>query len=677
MEAGYVGAELLFIVILLKKWYSVIKLLQQKGTFGGYIMAYNFTYNICAIILLSIILITHVAKKKMRSVQNGLYTVLTILALCGAIVDIADAWGILRYRNTPLWLGYTTSYLYYSLQGLVTFVFALYVMAMMERTIKEEGIVTKICMITPMVLQFAILITNPFTKALFYYDSNGIYHRGGYQFVIYILIMIYVVYVAAYCAALRDVLPVKMQITLCICVMMVCIPSIFQMFFPSQLIVYFGVSIAILVIYMNIQKPEEYLDTITGLFNTVCFKKNFGLNTRYNQKNHLILLYIEDVAVLKQVMGIESTNYIMCEIAAYLEQQFPGNAYSLGSEMFGIMLRCEDEKDVREIMHSLDDRFLEKWHYGSGETDITARLIEIRLPEDATDLETIYSYMDYLRALDSTHKWFLYARAVDMQFVQRKVEVEGAIRRAIENESFEMHYQPIYSVNDESIATAEALVRLQDPELGMISPAEFIPIAERSGLILPVGDIIFKKVFSFIQKNDLLKKGVKYIEINLSMVQCMQDNFADRLSEMMHTYGIDSSRINLEVTETAAVNSPRRLRENMLELYERGIRFSLDDFGTGYSNIDSLMDLPLDMIKLDKSMIDMATQEDKGKIVLNSAIAMVKRMNMKIVAEGVETRAQKEYLEEMGIDFLQGYYFAKPMPEEDFVAFIEHFNIRL
>ncbi len=212
----------------------------------------------------------------------------------------------------------------------------------------------------------------------------------------------------------------------------------------------------------------------------------------------------------------------------------------------------------------------------------------------------------------------------------------------------------------------------------MISPAEFIPIAEKSGLILPISDIIFRKVFAFIRDNELMSKGLQYIEINLSMIQCMQESFSDKLSGMMQEYGISSNRINLEVTETAAVNSPRRLRENMQELYERGIRFSLDDFGTGYSNIDSLMDLPLDMIKLDKSMIDMATYaaDDKGKIVLGSAVAMVKRMNMKIVAEGVETREQKEYLEAMGVAPLQGYYFSKPIPEEEFVVFIEKFNVR-
>jgi EAL domain-containing protein (putative c-di-GMP-specific phosphodiesterase class I) len=317
---------------------------------------------------------------------------------------------------------------------------------------------------------------------------------------------------------------------------------------------------------------------------------------------------------------------------------------------------------------------MKAWNYAGGATDMTARTIEIRLPEDAQDIEMVYSYGDYLRSLEEGHKWMLYARTVDMQYLKRRIDVDVALRKAIEADSFEMYYQPIYHVESQSIDSGEALVRLYDSELGRISPGEFIPIAEQGGLILQMSEIIFRKVFSFISNNELFDKGVKYLEVNLSMVQCMQESFADKLQEMMKEYGIASNRINLEVTETAAVSMPRRLRENMGDLYERGIRFSLDDFGTGYSNIDSLMDLPLDMVKLDKSMIDMATASDHGKLILASAIAMVKQVKMKIVAEGVETVEQKEFLEQMKVDYLQGYYFSRPLPEEDFVKFVEEFN---
>lgn len=643
-----------------------------------HINTFNLAYNICSIILMTAVLITYLSKKRLKSMQNRLYTTLLCMALIVAATDISNVLGIMYPEGIPLWAGYLNNYMFYALELFTILVFGLYVMALTDRTFSEERLLTKICLTAPVILPCIMLITNPFTGMVFYYDQAGRYHAGDYRYVIYLLFFVYLVYIAAYGAFLKELLPAKLKTVLCMAVVAVCIPGWFRLIFPAQVSDVFGLAIAILILYVNIQNPEEHLDMTTGLFNPNAFRKSFLFNRRNYHNNHLIVIFIEDIPVLKQVMGVETANQILKEIADYLDQRFSRNVYQMGSELYGIMLRIEEEGQLPEIMRSLDERFMKKWRYGSGETDMTARIIEIRLPEDAQDVETVYSYSDYLGALDASHKWFLYARAVDMQFLQRKTDVEGALRRAIEKKSFEMYFQPIYCVAEDNIATAEALVRLDDPEMGMISPAEFIPIAEKSGLILPISDIIFRKVFAFIRDNELMSKGLQYIEINLSMVQCMQESFSEKLSGMMQEYGISSNRINLEVTETAAVNSPRRLRENMQELYERGIRFSLDDFGTGYSNIDSLMDLPLDMIKLDKSMIDMATyaEDNKGKIVLGSAVAMVKRMNMKIVAEGVETREQKEYLEGMGVDYLQGYYFSKPIPEEEFVVFVEKFNVR-
>jgi EAL domain-containing protein (putative c-di-GMP-specific phosphodiesterase class I)/GGDEF domain-containing protein len=474
-----------------------------------------------------------------------------------------------------------------------------------------------------------------------------------------------------YAMALLDLVIQKVNVVTKVAVAVLMVP--FGIFAVSN---QFVVALLILIVFLFIQKPEQDLDISTGLYNAAAFRKSFIINSHKWRQNQLILLLVEDIGILNRVMGVESTNQIVREIGLYLEQQYKGMVYYLGNEMFAILCAGDQDTEARRNIRRLDERFMEKWQYGRGETSMTARIIEIRLPEDAHELETIYSYGDYLRSLEDGHKWVLYARAVDMRFIKRRIDVDMALRRAILMDSFEMYYQPIYSVEEGRITTAEALVRLYDTDLGQISPGEFIPIAEQNGLILQVSNLIFENVFSFISRCNLMEKGIEYIEVNLSMVQCMQESFAETITQMMERYNVTSNRVNLEVTETAAVSMPRRLRENMHDLYDRGIRFSLDDFGTGYSNIDSLMDLPLDMIKLDKSMIDMASAEDKGKIVLASAVAMAKRIDMKIVAEGVETRDQKEYLEAEGVDYLQGYYFSKPLPEEEFVTFVENFNMQ-
>ncbi|MEG2058529.1 MAG: EAL domain-containing protein, partial [Lachnospiraceae bacterium] len=361
--------------------------------------------------------------------------------------------------------------------------------------------------------------------------------------------------------------------------------------------------------------------------------------------------------------------------ALFLEEFVKRGVYYLGSNVFVLMLENDSYKEVTEIMQKIDRRFEEKWEGTGSSIYITVRMMKLMFPKEVKDLQTFYTYVDYMKELDNSKKWILNATDVSLKDNNRRIVVETAVKDAIRNDGFQVFYQPIYSVDERKIQSAEALVRLSDPVIGPISPAEFIPIAERNGTILKIGIIVFEKVCKFISENNLRDKGIEYVEINLSVVQCMQENMGDELLDIMKKYHLESSRINLEVTETAAISSPKMLVKNMHHLFDHGVRFSLDDFGTGYSNISSLANLPLDMIKFDKVMVDSLVKADRGKMLLISSIAMVKRMNLKIVAEGVEERAQAETLIQMGVDYIQGYYFERPIPGKEFLAFVEQFQI--
>ena len=182
--------------------------------------------------------------------------------------------------------------------------------------------------------------------------------------------------------------------------------------------------------------------------------------------------------------------------------------------------------------------------------------------------------------------------------------------------------------------------------------------------------IVFDKVFRFMKENNLAKLGIEYIEVNLSVVQCMQSELANSVLTIMDRYGIEKKMVNLEITETVATNSPKVLLKNMKILSDNGVTFSMDDFGTGYSNISAIAAMPLDIIKLDKSLIDMAYSSQRGKEILMGAVTMVDRMGFKIVAEGIEEKEQFEMLREQGIDYIQGYYFSKPLPEKEFLEYL-------
>ena len=193
-------------------------------------------------------------------------------------------------------------------------------------------------------------------------------------------------------------------------------------------------------------------------------------------------------------------------------------------------------------------------------------------------------------------------------------------------------------------------------------------------MIHDLGNQVFHKVCQFARENKLEEFGVHYIEVNLSGVQFMDDRLNEMLSDCVKEYGISPEFINLEVTETAAIEAASMLEYNMHRLKERNFKFSMDDFGTGYSNLAKIAQSNFDMIKLDKSLIwpcfDKATANE-ARIILESSVDMILKLGKDIVAEGVETKAQVDYLTELGVEYLQGYYFSKPIPENQYLEFLK------
>ena len=255
--------------------------------------------------------------------------------------------------------------------------------------------------------------------------------------------------------------------------------------------------------------------------------------------------------------------------------------------------------------------------------------------------------------------------------MQQKKETEQLILEAIDNDRVEVHYQPIFSTGEQRITSAEALVRIRGRDGNLVAPGVFIEVAEESGMILRLGEIVFEKVCRFIQEHPLEQYGLHYIEVNLSVVQCSYEWLARDYINIMHKYDIDPKYINLEITESASTNAKKTLLDNMESLIGYGVKFSLDDFGTGQSNLNYIVDMPVDIIKFDRSMTNSYFENGKAKYVMDAAMHMIQGMNLEIVSEGIETAEQYQTMQDLGISHIQGYYFSKPLPAEEFIRFLE------
>ena len=252
----------------------------------------------------------------------------------------------------------------------------------------------------------------------------------------------------------------------------------------------------------------------------------------------------------------------------------------------------------------------------------------------------------------------------------RHAAVEEAVTHGLERGSFEGYYQPTYNL-DRTLHGAEALLRMHDETLGNIYPDEFIPIAEQLGLVDTLDEFVLREVCRFFATGIPQQFGVDCINVNLSVLECMREGFAAHVSGIVEDAGVRKHFINFEITESVAANDYRRLGQVIDQLRTEGFLFSIDDYGTGYSNMTSLFSLGADIIKIDKSLLWNAEKSDLGMTLLKTSIDMVHDMQKLALMEGVETEAQLAVLERLHCDYLQGYLFAKPLTQ---AQFIEHLH---
>jgi len=253
-------------------------------------------------------------------------------------------------------------------------------------------------------------------------------------------------------------------------------------------------------------------------------------------------------------------------------------------------------------------------------------------------------------------KCCIYSDALDNAFVKKR-KMEKALARTLANEKgLGCVYQPLVRSGNDDIVGVEVLARWNDPELGGVSPEHFIPLAEECGLIIPLGDYILRRACRELRGWDGLS-----VSVNISAVQLSEDNFANNILEILDSENFSYGRLELELTETAIIHSDKHGREQLNTLREKGIRVALDDFGTGYSSLSLLKNLEVDSVKIDKSFVQSVTQLPDVAAIVSAVSTLGSKLNLQVIAEGVETDEQRQFLVEAGCTQLQGYLLSRPL----------------
>ena len=392
-----------------------------------------------------------------------------------------------------------------------------------------------------------------------------------------------------------------------------------------------------------------------------------NINNNSNSKSQLGIIFfdIDNFKNINDTYGHEIGDEILLKLCERIENILDGRqtfARFGGDEFVIAFSNIINEKEINEFLDELLLKVRKPFEVNNKKIYCTISIGVSVYPKDADRLDILLKTADMAmhKAKEEGKNRYNFFDIDISNILKRQYEIEKALRTAIENNEIFMAFQPKISIKGEKVNGFEALVRWVNSELGFISPAEFIPIAESSGLIIDLGKYIIEESFKKCSELCRSTKSKFNIAINISDIQLREEGFISFVSEMLEKYNIHPEYIEFEITEGVIMQSVVKNIELLIELKRLGVSIALDDFGTGYSSLSYLKRLPIDVLKIDKSFVDGIGVDEKSEYIAESIIKLSHSLNLKVVAEGVETKEQLGYLNKMKCDVAQGYYFSKP-----------------
>ena len=600
------------------------------------------------------------------------------------ICAIADIW--MEYVVNPLpisggavVLGTAISFTYKLLRNSCNLVYLVYVFLITKTDYLLHRPKWRAALGAPYAALVIVLLQNFFTHNVFVVTAEGGYARGPVLSVLYAITFYYWIIGTGYCLYCRRYLALGKWMALLSVFVLTFVSVLIEWAKPDLMVEMLFTSIGMMMILLMVMRPEETIDASVNISSWKAYQDDLKNIIATGQHVQIIIIKLANAVEIRTYMGEDEFNSYISELGDELEKVCASKhiyADIYFERPASIYLMTRDLRaDLRDLMIAFETA-AEKRIQSYIEKGIRSdpKVCIIQCPGDLKEFRDIINMGHRFMKLGE-HDRVLH-RASELKLTRDynvTSRIDEILNRVFTENTLEMYYQPIYDVKEKRFRSAEALARVRDTQYGMVSPAVFIPAAEATGLILPLGEKILDAVFRFISENDLASLGLSYIEINLSVAQCLQRDLPEIIRTLQNKYGVDPRQVNFEVTETLLGNLHAIMEKNVRELADMGYSFSLDDYGVGYSNIQRLRTLPLRIIKIDKSMVDDMFTED-GRTIIRNTVHMMREIRKELVVEGVETREAVEFCDSLSCDFIQGYYYSRPLPAAEFVAFVKENN---
>ncbi len=651
-------------------------------------LQYDLKIEVASLITMAIIMLNLFWDRGVDSRRNQHFRGIVFVSFFSIAITIITTYTSMHFKEFPLWIVELFKVLYYMLLPSSAVVVFLYAVSL--RKVKTSSLsINKISLVLllPYIIYILFVLSNYWFHGFFSISPTLGYVRGPLYQVPYPVSFFYILGIFIVAIISRQETNRGIWFILCISMVIITLIVMCQLFVSTIIFSGFATVTGVLLIFLYVQNVTKATDSLTGLFNrdrfTYTLTKFIKLRFKMFRSDRevkifsLVVFSLRNMKAINERFGLVYGNGIIEGVGKYFKKAFhPHVVYRYSGDEFAILIN-EPEETLNVMLEEIANRFDYPYKIDEFTTEINLSVVYARVdfPTFGKDARTLLTALDY--SISSLKKGLITSNFMHdisiFNTMSRRNKIIERLKAAIKNDGFEVHYQAIYSTKEKKFTGAEALIRMKDNIVDPIYPNEFIPLAEETGLIIEITYKIIENVCKDLRSlidSHCNNVDITSVSINFPYTQFLEHDMVSNMMSILQRYDISPSWIKIEITERALIDETVLIHNIMTEMKEEGFVFELDDFGIDYSNMSMVLDLPVDIIKIDRSLVLIATATKTNQDFFRHFIKAIKITGRTLIVEGIEKKEQVDFFESCECEYIQGFFYARPLNFDDFVAFL-------
>lgn len=641
-------------------------------------LTYDLTTEYSSLVIIIIVIFSFVWNKEIPSLQYRAFQCIYFGAFFSIVATITTTITSRYFQIIPLWLLEANKILYFLLIPIVSVCIFFYSVVITQSSTKKKHIDKRWYLtLVPYGIYILFVFSNYIFHHIFYFSPTKGYQRGPFFEITYVIAIIYFIGIILIAIKSRKTNKKNISLILFLNVLLAAAVSIYQFFNKTTLVAGFASLSGTLISFLYVQITNSTTDKLTNLLNRQALMYHMYRASKLKSKFSLFVFSIQNFKVINERFGLTLGDATLEAIAQILRRNFPKNkVFRYSGDEFAILdlnLNKDFEQKIEETYNELSSGIFVH------ERNLKLSFVHTRVdyPEFSENLKTLVSTADYAISLLKEKSYknnYLYDTSIikDMQHDTKIIEV---LKGALEHDFFEVYYQPIYCAKKGTFTQCEALIRMSGEFFNKYFPNDFIPVAEKTGIIVQMTYVIIEKVCKDLrQLIDTYGESLqlKSISINFPYKIFFQSDLLERILDILDSYSINPNQIKIEITERSLISDDDTVKNAIEKMQQKGFLFELDDFGVEYSNMSVLLSLPINILKIDRSLLTISIETEQRRIFFKNLIQGIQAIGVQIIVEGVEDQEQLDFILKCNCEYIQGYVFSKPLSFNDFVTFLDN-----